>query len=220
MNGANNRMGPSRVSGLLIVTFAAAWVPTAAQVPTLSTPRQSVRSTVSAAGAPAERLQRPGVPRLARVTNHLYRGGQPDSLGLAELKTLSVNLVVNLRHEPAEIANERALVEARGMGYASIPWRGKENPRPQQVAEFLDLLRANSDKTVFVHCERGAERTGVMIAAYRISAEGWTPDQALAEMDVFGFRGLWFGHLKRFVRELPTLLTREPFLRKSARHTR
>lgn len=190
----------SRVAALLIASVAAAWMPAAAQV----------------RAVPAERLQRPGVPRLGKVTNHLYRGGQPDTLGFAALKTLSVDLVVNLRDEPNEIASERALVEARGMRYASIPWRGKQNPRPQQVAEFLDLLRANADKTVFVHCERGAERTGVMVAAYRISAENWTPDQALAEMDAFGFRGLRFGHLKRFVREFPTLLTRDPFLRKPA----
>jgi tyrosine-protein phosphatase SIW14 len=170
------------------------WAPAAAQV-----------------AKPAQPL---GLPRFGMVTDHLYRGGQPEGRGFAELKGLGIDLVVNLRNEPDEIVRERALVEAQGLRYTSIPWRGKENPKPEQIAEFLGLLRANADKKVFVHCERGSERTGLMIACYRMSMEQWTADKALREMDAFGFRRFGFAHLKRFVREFPTLLTREPFLAK------
>ena len=92
-------------------------------------------------------------------------------------------------------------------------WRGKLDPKPEQVAQFLRLLKANPDKKVFVHCERGSERTGVMVATYRMSREHWTPDQALNEMEAFRFRGLSFGHLKRFVRDFPSLLMTDPFLK-------
>jgi len=177
-----------------MATLALAWAPAAAQV--------------------AKPVQQPGLPRFGTVTSHLYRGGQPENRGFAELKGLGIDLVVNLRNEPDEIARERAVVEAQGLRYASIPWRGKENPKPEQVAEFLALLRANSDKKVFVHCERGSERTGVMIACFRMSTERWTPEQALAEMAAFGFRRFGFSHLKRFVREFPTLLMRDPILSK------
>jgi tyrosine-protein phosphatase SIW14 len=180
--------------GAAAATLAVVWAPAAAQE--------------------AKPAQHPGLPRFGTVTNHLYRGGQPDTRGFAQLKGLGIDLVVNLRNEADEIARERALVEAQGLRYASIPWRGKENPKPDQVAEFLALLRANADKKVFVHCERGSERTGVMIACYRMSTERWTVDRALSEMDSFGFRRFGFGHLKRFVREFPSLLTREPFLSK------
>jgi tyrosine-protein phosphatase SIW14 len=200
--------------GLLFVMLAAWCIPAAARPPAQPIQAGQPRSTAAAARAPAERLQSAGVPRLGRITSHFYRGGQPDLRGFAELKALGVDLVVNLRNEADEITRERSLVEARGMRYASIPWRGKEDPKPQQIADFLDLLRTNPGTTVFVHCERGAERTGVMVASYRIGVEHWTADQALDEMEVFGFRGLRFGHLKRFVRELPTLLTRDPLFKK------
>ena len=177
-----------------MAALALEWAPAAAQV--------------------AKPAQHPGLPRFGTVTTHLYRGGQPEVRGFTELKGLGIDLVVNLRNEPAEIARERALVEAQGLRYASIPWRGKENPKPDQVAEFLSLLRANAGKRVFVHCERGSERTGLMIACYRMSMEQWTADKALREMDAFGFRRFGFAHLKRFVREFPTLLTRDPFLAK------
>ena len=203
----------SRILELLPLALVAAWMPAAAQPPAQRADAVPARAEVAAAGVPAERLQRPGLPRFGKVTNQLYRGGQPDNRGFAELKALGVRLVVNLRNEPDEIARERTVVESLGLRYASIPWRGKENPRIQQVAEFLDLLRANADGAAFVHCERGAERTGVMIASYRMSAERWTAQQALDEMDLFGFRRFGFAHLKRFVREFPTLLTRDPLLR-------
>jgi protein tyrosine/serine phosphatase len=160
--------------------------------------------------------QRAGLPHFGAVSNQLYRGAQPTNAGFAELKKLSIDIVVNLRHEPNEIARERALVEAQGMRYVSIPWRGKLDPKTEQVAQFLVLLRDNADRKVFVHCQRGAERTGVMVGCYRISREQWTPDRALAEMKAFRFRSDRFAHLAQFVRDFPTLLLRDPFLKAMA----
>lgn len=154
-----------------------------------------------------------GLPRFGSVSNQLYRGGQPEGPGFAELKKLGIDIVVNLRDETDEIARERKLVEALGMRFVSIPWRGKQDPKTEQVSEFLGLLRDNPERKVFVHCRRGAERTGVMVACYRMSRDLWSPDQALAEMEKYGFRGLRFGHLKQFVRNFPTLLLSDPFLK-------
>ncbi|HEX2444767.1 MAG TPA: dual specificity protein phosphatase family protein [Vicinamibacterales bacterium] len=165
------------------------------------------------AQAPAVRAKMPGLPNFATVSAQLFRGAQPDAKGFEELKKLGVDIVVNLRHEPDEITWERGLVQTQGLEYVSIPWRGKNNPDTAQIAQFLQLLRANPDKQVFVHCQRGAERTGVMVACYRMSAESWTADQALKEMDVFGFRGWRFGHLKKAVRDFPSLLANDPVLK-------
>jgi protein tyrosine phosphatase (PTP) superfamily phosphohydrolase (DUF442 family) len=152
-----------------------------------------------------------GLPNFGIVSDRLYRGGQPENTGLAELRNLGVDIVVNLRHEADRIAREHALVEGLGMRYVSIPWRSKDGPNTGQVAQFLEVLRDNPDRRVFVHCRRGAERTGVYVASYRIAREHWTSEQALAEMERFRFRGLWNGHLKRFVRAFPTLLLSPPF---------
>ena len=178
-------------------------------------PSQSERQQTAgtATPAPAARVKLVGLPYFGNVSTQLYRGAQPQDTGFAELKKLGIGIVVNLRHEPDEIARERGLVEQQGMQYVSIPWRGKQDPKTEDVAQFLELLRASPDKKVFVHCERGAERTGVMVACYRISSERWTADQALNEMEAFRFRGLLFGHLKKFVRAFPGLLLNDPFLK-------
>jgi len=40
---------------------------------------------------------------------------------------------------------------------------------------------------VFVHCERGADRTGMMCAMYRIIVCGWTKPEAIDERKNGGF---------------------------------
>jgi protein tyrosine/serine phosphatase len=156
---------------------------------------------------------RAALPNFGIVSEQLSRGAQPENSGFVELKKLGIDIVVNLRHETDWIARERKLVEAQGMRYVSIPWRGRQNPSTEQVAQFLDVLRDNPDRKVFVHCQRGAERTGVMVASYRMSRERWTPERALTEMGTFHFRAGRFAHLERFVREFPSLLLRDPFLK-------
>jgi protein tyrosine/serine phosphatase len=161
---------------------------------------------------PAVQVRHPGLPNFGIVSGQLYRGAQPDDRGFAELARLGISVVVNLRHERDRIAHERRVTENLGLHYVSIPWRGHDDPKAEQVAQFLRLVRDNPGRKVFVHCERGAERTGVMVACYRISRAQWSADRALAEMEAFGFRSR-FAHLARFVREFPTLLLRDPILR-------
>jgi tyrosine-protein phosphatase SIW14 len=163
--------------------------------------------------AAAVRAKLPGLPNFAKVSEQLSRGGQPEATGFAELKKLGVDIVVNLRHEPDEITRERSLVQTQDLEYVSIPWRGKNDPDTAQVVQFLELLRANPDKQIFVHCQRGAERTGVMVACYRMTAESWNVDRAADEMELFGFRAWRFGHLKKFVREFPSMLANDPVLK-------
>jgi hypothetical protein len=91
------------------------------------------------------------------------------------------------------------------MRYVSIPWRGKRI-KDRTGGAVPGFAAREPGQRVFVHCERGAERTGAMVACYRMSREQWNPEQALDEMEAFRFRGLLFGHLKRFVRAFPGLL--------------
>jgi protein tyrosine/serine phosphatase len=157
---------------------------------------------------PAERPQ--GVPNFGRVAANLYRGGQPSLDGFNTLRAMGVGMVVNFREEAGETATEKREVESLGIKYVGIPWSAMHKPSTAQIVEFLNLVRANPNTRIFVHCRRGADRTGVMIAAYRISVEHEPVGEAVAEMHQFHYDWLFLPQLKHYVQSLPALLQNDP----------
>ena len=166
----------------------------------------------AAFGAPAEKIKIDGVPNAGRINETLLRGAQPSARGLAELKKLGITTIVDLRGNSGPVAWERAQAESLGMHFVDIPVDGWSAPRDQQVAEFLKLVKQEPAQKIFVHCYYGRDRTGVMIAAYRMAQQNWTPEQAAAEMDSFGFHYHWFPAMKSYVRQFPLRLASDPVL--------
>ena len=158
-------------------------------------------------GAPAEKLKIAGVPNAGKISDTLFRGAQPSPQGLAELKKLGVTTIVDLRGNRGPVAQERAQAEALGLHFVDIPMSGWSAPSTAQVAQFLKLVQSDPGQKIFVHCYYGADRTGVMIAAYRIAQQNWTADQAIAEMYSFGFHYRWHPSMKSYVLGFPTKLT-------------
>ncbi len=150
------------------------------------------------------------VPNMGHVTPTLMRGGQPTAAGLERLAAMGVRVVVNLRRETFPDVAEEAVARSLGMEYVAIPMPGVGAPALSEVAAFLEVLCAHRGELVFVHCRRGAERTGVAVAASRIAFDGWETSAARAEMDAYGFRGLLFPHYGRLVRRLPRALATDP----------
>lgn len=136
---------------------------------------------------PTWALEVSGVPNFHLVNDHICRGAQPTKEGWNSLAKLGVTTVVDLRHDtPGTIAWEKKAVEAAGMQYVSIPFRGFGAPTDAEVMHVLDLFKAQSKGYLFVHCRRGADRTGTVIACYRISCDHWPQQKALQEAKSFG----------------------------------
>jgi tyrosine-protein phosphatase SIW14 len=129
------------------------------------------------------RLDEKGVPNFGQVTPNLYRGGLLNTTGLKALARMGVTIVVDTH---ANDANEEKEVRRLGMQYVAIPWHCPW-PKDEVFAKFLKLIEENKGKKVFVHCRLGDDRTGMMVAAYRMAEEGWTADEAMIEMRSFGF---------------------------------
>lgn len=155
-------------------------------------PIRGVRQSESPQSAPTQRSMGSrkhytGLPNFGEVTPHLYRGGQPGADGLKELKKMDVSIIVDMRGSASK--HESAAVEQLGMKYVSIPWHCPF-PSDEPFATFLQLVKENPDKKIFVHCRLGDDRTGMAIAAYRMADEGWSTEEAMSEMKAFGFTGV------------------------------
>ncbi|HEX3742558.1 MAG TPA: tyrosine-protein phosphatase [Bryobacteraceae bacterium] len=132
------------------------------------------------------------LPNFHQVNNHLFRGAQPSPAGFRTLAHMGIKTVIDLREE-SHAAGEEKIVEAEGMRYISLPMNGLEAPSDQQVEHALALIDDAANGPVFVHCHRGADRTGTVVACYRIAHEGWENRQALDEARGFGMSWMEFG---------------------------
>ena len=154
--------------------------------------------------------QGPDLPNFGQVTDGLYRGGQPTSNGFSKLKAMGVGLVINFREEPAEIALEKRQVGSLGMEYIGIPWNAHHELSSADVEEFLEIIRDHPKTKVFVHCKRGADRTGLMVAVYRIAVEHKEVADAISEMHQFHFAGFSHPQLTHYIKALPGLIENDP----------
>jgi tyrosine-protein phosphatase SIW14 len=138
-----------------------------------------------------------GVSYAALVAPGLYRGGQPSADGVAWLKSLGVKSVINLRHYHGD--TEKRRVESAGLRYERIKLESSDAPEPEQVARFLELVRDPSLRPLYVHCLHGVDRTGAMMAVYRMEEQGWSNQDAFAEMQYFFAHRMW-RDLRAFVK--------------------
>jgi tyrosine-protein phosphatase SIW14 len=149
-----------------------------------------------------------GLPNFGEVTPKLFRGGQPGVDGLEALKKMGVKIVIDMRGSKSD--HERQVVTKLGMQYVAIPWHCPF-PKAEAFAKFLHVIQENPRKKIFVHCRLGDDRTGMAIASYRMAVQGWSADEAMKEMELFGFSGVHHaicpglaGYEKNFPSELKT----------------
>jgi uncharacterized protein (TIGR01244 family) len=137
------------------------------------------------------------IPNFHQVNERVYRGAQPPAESWQSLAKLGVKTVIDLRREDEHsTAEEAKAVAAAGMTYVNVPMKGVVAPTDAQMAKILGLL--DSQEPVFVHCKRGADRTGAVIACYRIAHDHWQREQALKEAKSHGMAFTQIG-LKRYI---------------------
>ena len=173
-------------------------------------PQVQSRSEPNGQHVKAKKLRLTGVPNFGEVTPHLYRGAQPSPEGFQQLAAMGIDIVVDARL--SQKSSEKKIVQAAGMQYISIPWHCMF-PKDKAMAQFLAVLRHNPKKKIFVHCRLGDDRTGMMVAAYRMAVDNWTPEKALDEMLQFGMNRQICFPLLKYERKFPERLKKSPDLR-------
>lgn len=175
-------MKSRRLQGILIFVFFLLF----------SCAQNSADSSLEGEKRPAHWAQKvkgtSGLPNLYKINDALYRGGQPEKEGFAQLKAMGIKTVVNLR----SLHSDRKECEKYGLGYVKITtqaWEAEE----EEVLDFLKVVSDPKRHPVYVHCKHGADRTGMMCAVYRVVVQGWTKEEAIREMTKggYGFHTIW-----------------------------
>jgi len=138
----------------------------------------------------------PGLKNFAQVSPTLYRSAQPTREGFAELRRRGIRTIINLRN----VSSDRKDLKGLGLNYLHIhfaPW----HPENEEVVKFLKVVTDPNHQPVLVHCQHGADRTGTMVAIYRVYAEGWRMEEAMQELPRFGFHSIWT-NLKNYLEKL------------------
>lgn len=160
--------------------------------------------TALAAGAsgPAERpsewavaVAGTSVQNLYRIEDGFFRGAQPSEAGFRELAGLGVKTVLDL----AAGGGDTAFVRDGSLKLVHIPLRawGLNDDR---VLEALRIMADPANRPLMIHCQHGADRTGALVALYRVVVQGWTKEKAVEEMNRGGYNhsSLW-RNLDRYV---------------------
>lgn len=132
------------------------------------------------------------LPRFHQVSEKLYRGAQPEPGGIARLKELGINTVINLRGANARTRAEEAEARSHGLNYFNVALPAWGRPSDPRVARILEAIAAPENGKVFIHCKEGVDRTGMIVAIYRMTHDGWSSQQALGEAERSGMRRTQF----------------------------
>jgi len=124
-----------------------------------------------------------GISNFGQMDARFFRGERPDKKGLAMLKSIGVDTIIDLTDNTP---GEQAMVEAAGMRYVNIPVKDKTVPTDTAIAKFLEVLKDPATGKFYLHCAGGRHRTGDFGAIYR-AEEGWTYDNAMQEMENYDF---------------------------------
>jgi protein tyrosine/serine phosphatase len=130
-----------------------------------------------------------GILNFGKVNEHLYRGAEPDAVGVNSLKKLGVATVIDLRTRGEVQAAEATEAAAAGINYTNVPFKGLGGPADTDIARVLTIID-ESPGPVFVHCEHGCDRTGTVIACYRMAHDHWSRAAAQHEADYYGMSKL------------------------------
>ena len=128
----------------------------------------------------------------------LASSAQPTADWLAKVKENKYDLVVNLAppQSHGSIANEGGIVGSKGVPYVNIPVDFSK-PTAEDFRLFSEVLKANRERNVFVHCQVNMRGT-VFTFLYRVIHEGADPRESLAKLQsVWNPDGVW----KRFLEE-------------------
>jgi protein tyrosine phosphatase (PTP) superfamily phosphohydrolase (DUF442 family) len=130
----------------------------------------------------ARPLAKPGLSNLFEVTPAIFRSAQPDAQGMRAAEALGIKTVLNLR----SLHSDAGVAAGTSLRLVDVPMLATHVDRADVLAA-LRVLADTRGAPILVHCYHGSDRTGLVVAAWRIVILGWPRESAIREMREGGF---------------------------------
>ena len=140
------------------------------------------------------------LPNFLQVNASFYRGAQPTEAGVKQLAKMGVKTIIDLRGEDEKARNEEIWARNAGIKFINVSLGNWFEPKTGDIERIIKDIDAPENQPVFIHCKRGADRTGTVVAVYRISHDNWTAKQAISEAKRFDF-GWWQFWMKDYIND-------------------
>lgn len=140
------------------------------------------------------------LPNFHKVHENFYRGGQPTEDGIEELAKQGIKTIINFRDTDAKVLREQKIAEANGMKFYNPHLSNWFKAKDSEIEKILEIVQNPENQPVFIHCKRGADRTGTVVAVYRMKYENWTAEQANKEAKEYGL-GWWQVWMKDYIND-------------------
>jgi protein tyrosine/serine phosphatase len=124
----------------------------------------------------AKKINGSKLSNLYKINDSIYRCAQPDSADFAKIDSIGIKSILNLRSNFSDNDLKDGLPLSL-YNVEMVPYDIDD----KEIVKALRILK-NSPKPIVVHCFYGSDRTGVVIAMYRIIFQNWTKEEALNEM--------------------------------------
>ena len=126
---------------------------------------------------------------LYQIDELLYRSQQPTAENLAHIKALNIQTVINFR----QYHSDKTLLSGTQINELRIPMYTANIDDAEVIAALNAMMQARQQGPVLIHCQHGADRTGLMSAMYRIIYQGWSKEAAIEELmqGGYGFHTMW-----------------------------
>lgn len=155
---------------------------------------------------------------LYQVTPNFYRSAQLKASDLQTLRELGIDTVLSLR----SFHDDSALFAGSGLKLVRIPINTWQIGDKHVIAALSEIRRAEQQGKVLLHCQHGANRTGMISAMYRLVYQGWQREAAIDELKNggYGYHAVW-GNIIKYLKRVDAAKIRtavEANLAKSATH--
>lgn len=126
----------------------------------------------------------------------VYRSAQLNGAKLADtLDKYHIKSAINLRGENVGegwYSDELSITAAQGADHFDLGMWARSQPNEKTIERMFEILKS-APRPILIHCNSGADRTGLVAAVYKRFIEGQSPEEAAHQLSFRYGHFPWLG---------------------------